>query len=97
MVGKIVLIGLTYHDGHGKTTEQKQLHGRIVSADERHGFKVELAGSNKGQTYRLPPDLRPFRNAARGEYRLRSTGEVVVNPDLVCNWILQKGLPTAPA
>jgi len=97
MVGKSVLIGLTYQDEQGRTLEHKQLHGRIVSVNERDGFRINLDGLSNGQSYRLPPDLRPFRDAAPGEYRLRSTGEVVVDPDLVCNWTVQKGVPPAPA
>src|SRR5256885_4425151 len=60
MVGKSVLIGLTYQDEQGRTLEHKQLHGRIVSVNERDGFRINLDGLSNGQSYRLPPDPALF-------------------------------------
>lgn len=89
-VGKHVLVGVAYHDHKDKFLEQRQLHGIIVSADARQGFAIELRGQRSGETFWLPPDLRPFEAARPGEYRLRSTGEVVADPDLLCTWIINK-------
>jgi hypothetical protein len=86
LVGKSVLIGLTFHDAGRRVVEQRQLHGTIVAVDAVRGIDVQLLGAGQGETYTLPPDLRPFTPAASGEYRLRSTGEVVVDPDFVCTW-----------
>ena len=36
---------------------------------------------DNGEIEWLPPDLRAFKKARPGEYRLRSTGEVVLDPD----------------
>ena len=90
MIGKSILIGLTYLDSDGAFIEQKQLHGRIVSADSRKGFEVALEGVRAGESYRLPPDPRCFKGARPGEYRLRSTGETVVDPDFECSWTVTK-------
>jgi len=89
-VGKYVLIGLTYLDNEGNMLEQKELHGSILSADDQYGFAVKLEGRHAGETYRLPPDLRPYHEAPPGEYRLLSTGEVVIDPDLLCYWSVTK-------
>jgi hypothetical protein len=93
LIGKYVLIGLTYLDHRDNLIEQKQMHGRIMSADERQGFAVALEGKRKGETFWLPPDLRPFQEAKPGEYRLRSTGEVVVDPDLLATWTVNNPPP----
>ena len=87
-VGKYVVVGLTYEKPDGSAERQEQVHGKISAADAHKGFCVILEGVKKGQVYRLPPDLRPFKDAAPGEYRLRSTGEVVVDPDLLATWIV---------
>ena len=55
LIGKIVLLGLTF-----------------ATAD--------------GEVYILPPDLRPFSEAAPGSYSLRSTGETIVDPDFTSTW-----------
>lgn len=93
LVGKYILVGLTYLDHEGAFIEQRQVHGRIVSADKRDGFLIELHGVRAGEMYRLPPGMRSFEEAAAGEYRLRSTGEVVVDPDVLCKWIVQDAEP----
>ena len=89
-VGKYILIGLSYTDEHGTVVERQQLHGRIVSADAHRGFVIELAGRRSGETYSLPPDMRSFKEAQPGSYRLRSTGEIIESPDLVANWIVRR-------
>jgi hypothetical protein len=92
-VGKYVLIGLTYYDHEGNFLEQKQRHGTITSADERAGFAIELQGQHRGETFWLPPDVRPFQKARPGNYRLRSTGEEIVDPDLLCSWSINNPPP----
>jgi hypothetical protein len=34
-----------------------------------------------GEEFNLPPDTRAIEIASAGEYRLRTTGEVVMDPD----------------
>ena len=88
LVGKRVLVGLTFVNEHDEALEQAQYHGVIESADERDGFAVRRADT--GELEWLPPDLRAFETAAPGEYRLRSTGEVVVDPDLLSTWTIER-------
>ena len=88
LVGKTVLVGLTFVNAQDKAVEQRQYHGLIESADERDGFAVRRADT--GELEWLPPDLRAFETAAPGEYRLRSTGEVVVDPDLLSTWTIEQ-------
>lgn len=86
--GRYVIIGITYLDAEGVFLRQAQMHGVIESADPRQGFAVALRGARDGETYTLPPDPRGFQPADPGEYRLRETGEVVVDPDLLSTWTL---------
>ena len=43
-----------------------------------------------GTDFTLPPDLNSTKRARQGEYKLRSTGEVVVNPDFLATWNLNR-------
>jgi len=45
---------------------------------------------NDGEIIGLPPDLSSTQVAALGEYRLRSTGEIVVNPDYLTTWNINR-------
>jgi hypothetical protein len=74
-VGKRLLVGITYETAAGDFLSREQLHGRIVEAGEG-GIVLERADT--GERVSLPPMLQ---EAEPGEYRLWSTGEVVVDPD----------------
>jgi hypothetical protein len=86
VVGLLVLVGITNLAADGKTvTSEAQYHGRIISA-KPSGFKIACEGKRAGETMTLPPDLRAFQEARPGQYRLRSTGETIENPDLTTSW-----------
>lgn len=90
LVGKRVLVGITILDFRGNVRAREQVHGRIDVADPNRGILIELHGSGAGKNYSLPPDLRSFEYAPPGEYRLRSTGEVVKDPDFLTTWIIDQ-------
>jgi len=90
-IGKRLLVGITYLTHAGEFLRQEQFHGLIVEADEG-GIVLERADT--GARTLLPPELD---EASPGEYRLRSTGEVVVNPDYVAKWTLTDPSPRQEA
>ncbi len=86
MPGKILLVGITYYTSDGDFIEQKQFYGTVTEANEKG---VVLMQEN-GAVLNLPPDLSSTVRARPGEYKLRSTGEVVLNPDFLAKWNLVK-------
>src|SRR4051794_14918249 len=87
LVGRYVLVGMTYLKADGKTVKSKaQYHGRIVSADRHTGFQIRCEGKWEGRTMGLPPILDIFRPAKPGNYELYSTKEVVTDPDYLTTW-----------
>jgi len=89
-MGRHVLIGFTYVSAEDVVESQEQHHGLVVRCDES-GVAVDPWGG--GELITLPPDLRPFRTAPPGEYRLHSTGEVVVDPDFIASWTITQPDP----
>lgn len=87
-LGKTIIVGLTYEDARGSILEQKQLHGKIVRIDSEKGIEILLHQSD--EIYYLPPRLALLKPAPAGEYRLRSTGEVIINPDFTSDWIVNR-------
>lgn len=85
MVGKHVLIGLTYLNDDFKVDHQEQHHGSLLQADLKDGVEIWENDSTKILT--LPPDLRVWERARRGIYTLRSTGEEVTNLDYISTWL----------
>jgi len=82
--GARVLVGLTYRKPDGD--DLLQFFGTVSEVHPREGIMLELEGSRAGETYRLPPDLRAFHPAPPGSYRLRQTGEMVIDPDFTSTW-----------
>lgn len=83
LVGKTILVGMSYCNSNEELIEQKQFYGTIVEASKTH---IRFEGAD-GNTFALPPDLSAIKRARAGEYKLRSTGEVVVNPDFLTTWV----------
>jgi len=90
-IGKHLLIGITYLDHADNFLEQIQLHGNIVRINDTEGIVLHLKSSD--EEYKLPPQLNTLQEAPKGEYRLRSTGEIVVDPDLMTTWTINKPKP----
>jgi len=86
LVGKVILIGVTYEDFRGNVKGQEQFFGTVKTVDPKFGITVALGGERAGRMYRLPPSTESFTPAAKGEYRLRNTGEVVIDPDFTTEW-----------
>lgn len=88
LVGCLVLVGITYRFPDGSVSEQRQLFGHVRGVDRERGIELRLAGSYTGKTYWLPPDTTAFRAAPTGQYRLKSTGDVINDPDYTCAWTI---------
>lgn len=89
-IGKHLLVGLTYLDHNDEVTRQVQLHGKITRiADD--GIFLEPA-NGEGEVW-LPPALEWLKPAPPGEYQLRATGEVVVDPDYLSTWTVKSPPP----
>ena len=86
LIGKTILIGLTYYTEDNEFIEQKQYWGTVIESNENR----ILAKLNHGEIFALPPDLSSTQMAAPGEYHLRSTGETVVNPDYLMTWNINR-------
>jgi hypothetical protein len=93
-IGKTLLVGITRIAADGQTVlEQHQYYGKVIRAQRGVGIDIECAGVLAGEVKSLPPDMIVFAPARPGEYRLRSTGEVVTDPDLVTTWTMREKSP----
>ncbi len=86
LIGKVLLVGITYHTHDNEFIEQKQLYGTVTRADKN----VICIKQKDGTKFTLPPDLSSAKRAKKGKYKLRSSGEIVINPDFLATWNLIK-------
>lgn len=86
LYGKVILIGVTYYSHDNVFIEQRQFWGSVIESNKDR-IRVR---QNNGEVISLPPDLRSIKAAPPGEYRLHSTGEIVVNPDYITTWNVNK-------
>ncbi|MGN0162523.1 MAG: hypothetical protein ACI4EA_02925 [Candidatus Ornithomonoglobus sp.] len=82
--GKRILVGLTYTSVSGTSCKTEQFCGVIEEAD-KNGITVR---KQDGGLFELPPDLRALKRAQPGEYMLKTTKEVVINPDFLTTWTI---------
>jgi hypothetical protein len=84
MLGRRILVGITYVDVDGQPEHKVQFAGIVTAIDP-------LVTIDRGddEPFTLPPDPDAYDQGAPGEYRLRGTGDVVVNPDFITTWTVQ--------
>lgn len=90
-IGKYLLVGITRTTDKGKVLSQQQLHGIIITANA-DAIEIELGGVHEGKTWRMPPILEELSPARRGKYELKTTGEVVEDPDFTFTLTMCKPL-----
>ena len=83
LLGKRVLVGLTQRGLDGEVESLEQFHGVVERINLRDGLVLRLAS---GEERSIPPDLSRLEQASPGNYRLKATGEVVVDPDFTVMW-----------
>ena len=83
--GKVFLIGLTFIDQDGNVIEQYQTSGTIDELTDK-GF-LKFNRSN-GSIFQLTYEKRAIKKAAEGEYREKSTGNIIINPDYITTWTI---------
>lgn len=83
-IGKHLLVGITRRNRNDEVVGVEQFHGDIIRASREEGIILRLHGSNAERW--VPPDLSRLEAAEPGEYRLKASGEVVVDPDYLSTW-----------
>lgn len=90
LIGKTLLMNLTFLDDDGEVTERQQFFGVVIDATEDEGIVLDLMGEHDGDTYTLPPQTSAIKAAEPGVTSLAGD-----QPDFVANWIIH-GLPDVP-
>lgn len=83
MRGKMFLVGVDLLSVDDVVIEKYQTAG-VVEEMTDDGFFV--LKRNDGSLFTLPYDPTSIKTADKGEYNLRSTSQVVVNPDYMTTW-----------
>lgn len=78
MIGRSLLVGITYVDAQDVVCDQVQFAGVVTAVAPL----VEIDCGTE-EPFTLPPEPDAFDVGTPGEYRLQSTGEVVLDPDFV--------------
>jgi len=86
-IGKMIMVGLREYeslDDEARTlVKQSQIYGEVIRVSLSEGIIIKL---KDGSEYKLPPDISMLQSAPSGEYTLQSTGEVIIDPDLMTMW-----------
>lgn len=85
IIGKTIIVGITYMDKEEKIIKMIQYYGKIITADKEQGIVIKDSVSK--EIFAVPPELSAIKIATPGEYILKSTGRVILNPDFLTTWI----------
>jgi hypothetical protein len=88
LVGHSLLIGITEEDQAGALIRRNQVFGVVTCAERGRGICVKR--EKDGSDFWLPPDTRSIEAAEPGDYRNRTTGEIVTNPDYTASWTITR-------
>jgi hypothetical protein len=91
LIGKTILVGLTFLDADGALEERQQMFGVVIDADAHEGILLDLLGEHDGDAYSLPPQTSAILAAEPGVTSLAGD-----KPDFVANWTIH-GPPDEPA
>jgi hypothetical protein len=91
IIGKRLLVGVTHRNRNEEVTGIEQFHGEIIRASREEGIILRLSGS--GEERWVPPDLSRLEPANPGNYKLKASGEVVVDPDFLSSWTVYPPTP----
>jgi|APFre7841882724_1041349.scaffolds.fasta_scaffold02844_3 hypothetical protein len=80
VVGKRLIVGLTFQDEDERLIGNVQYHVRVLRIDQFDGIVVERLDP-EGGVFNVPPLVEALEALAPGEYRLNATGELVQDPD----------------
>jgi hypothetical protein len=83
-IGRTLLLCLNYIGPDGELRRQEQFVGTIMVVDFDEGIVVSC--EPEGRMFVLPGDPSRVEKAPRARYRLRSTGQVVINPDYIATF-----------
>jgi hypothetical protein len=86
--GSRVLVGVTQVADDGSYA-QEQFVG-IAEIEDCGTYALVRLRCDDGEVRDYPFDRRALQRAPAGEYRLRSTGQIVVNPDFLMTWTVTK-------
>jgi len=86
LLGKVLLVGIRYFTEDDEFISSEQFFGIVTEADEEKICIKQEDGSIRS----IPPELRFIQRAEPGEYTLKSTKQVVKDPDFLITWNVTK-------
>jgi len=81
--GKVFVIGLSFVDKDGQLIEQYQTHGTVIGLTSNGLLKI-LREDNS--IFQMPFDKEIIEKAKKGEYREKTTGQIIQDPDFMATW-----------
>jgi hypothetical protein len=88
LIGKTVIVGISYYDENGKFLDQKQFHGQIIGVSSEAGIRYIDKETNDEHV--LPLRVDAIFPAPKGCYREYTTHKIINDPDFISLWHVQK-------
>jgi hypothetical protein len=86
LLDKILLIGITVLDNNDELITQIQVYGPVIKSN---ADGIVICRNQTQKEFTIPPDFDNVSEAQPGEYKLRSTGEIIIDPDYLSSWTVR--------
>lgn len=83
LLGKGLLVGVTYLDASGALIEHIQRYGRVTAASRKTGIVIAC---DDGSEFTIPPALDAVYVAEAGLYTLKASGQQIAGPDYLATF-----------
>ena len=83
---KIFLIGITFINENEDVIENYQTSGKVLELTD--DGMITFLRENKSD-FQIPYDERAIMKAEKGDYKEKSTGKIIVNPDYISRWKIE--------
>ena len=88
--GATVLVGITHVAKDGSVSQEQ--HSGVASIVEHENVTLIELACDDGEVREYPFDTRSLSIATPGEYRLKDTGRIVVDPHYLMTWEVEQRL-----
>ncbi|MRM85857.1 hypothetical protein D1Z98_06975 [Riemerella anatipestifer] len=84
---KTFLIGITFVDENGDIIDEYQTSGKVLELTDNGILKLKRENEN---FFQIPYDNDSIFAAQKGEYKEKSSGKIIVDPDFITQWTVSK-------
>jgi len=83
VIGKLVIIGISFYDSNDRLIDTFQTHGIVVEPNDSQILRIKKKDNG---IFQLPYEPITIQEAAPGKYSEKHSSTIITNPDYMILW-----------